>query len=126
MQKIEAKFCTYLQKWIKYELSKVFIGSFPWEAKICTGYTFNPNKLTHGQVNALKNCKKIFSYKISDLDRMIKPFDGFTFIHSKYAFVIILFVQSKNFYFIDIDDIPCHSFKEPEAQKIAKFGGVYK
>ena len=124
MQKIEAKFCTYLQKWIKYKMN--YDKSFVWEAKVCRGGTFNDKQLPEHQALALRLCKKRFSYKISDFDQMQKPFDGFTMQNCEYAFVVILFNKTKRFYFIDVDNLPGHSFKQDFAEKLAVFDGVYK
>ena len=97
----EMKFCTDLQKWLKYNMKHpCYI-----EAKVA--YDDKPFNLSSGfkehQLPLLINAKtKPFAYKISDMDRMQKPFD-IIFGNKIKTYVAIHWVRrgNKTFYLID-------------------------
>lgn len=75
MRKKEQWFCTELQKWLKYNWTK----SGPIECKVSYGNNFNYNSgFKPHQLNNLINArdgKGCLTYKISDMDRLAKPWD---------------------------------------------------
>jgi len=98
MLKFEQKFCTELQKWIKYNMKSTFC----WEAKICEGKNLNyKNHFPEHQIRNLKICGRHFIYKISDADALCqKPFDGVSITEAPGYF----FIQFKKpiFYIIEV------------------------
>ena len=102
----ERKFISEWQKWARHQKWK---RSFAWEAKVC--YDNKPlnfkSDIKEHQLTALKLAKhKILCYKISDLDQLQKPMDGFLLTNCD-AFFIIHWVEkgNKEFYMVDIDTI---------------------
>lgn len=101
MQKKEQQVTTEFQKWLKYNH---WGTSFPFEIKY--SYTARLNyksNIKPHQVRALKIAKdSALIYKISDLDQMQKPMDGFIFVESEAYFVIF---WEHTGYIIDVDDL---------------------
>ena len=101
MHKYEQKFCTELKKWLDHNWKEnCFI-----EAKI--SLEDKPLNLKSGFKDHQLPClmyaqKDTFSYKISDMDRMQKPFD---IIHSYKikTYIAIMWIRrgNKRFYLID-------------------------
>lgn len=132
MIKHEQKFCTELKKWLCHNFKETcFI-----EAKISLGN--KPFNLKSGfkehQIPILMMIKNgVFGYKISDLDRMTKPFD-LIFSYRSNAYVAIHWVRkgNKKFYLITIAriqeliDTGFKSLTEKHAEAIAFEVGVLK
>lgn len=74
MDKREQKFCTELQKWLKYNMP----WSFTWEAKVVheNRYNFKSDRSFWKELRVLKNTRKHFIYKHSDLGMVGNPCDG--------------------------------------------------
>ncbi len=111
----EAEFCSKMQK---YLLHNHWGETFAWEAKV--GYdnkpinlksAFPPDKITGGlnhELTNLYNAKYGFlTYKISDYDRLEKPFDGVCFAACGHAYVFMTWMDDpdKMVYVIDVDKI---------------------
>ena len=132
MRKHEMKFCTSLQKWLKYNMKHTcFI-----EAKISIDdkpFNFNSGFKPH-QLPTLSSIKhNCMAYKISDMDRMQKPFD-IIFARMDKAYVAIMWIRKGNkvFYLIDPDtvqgeiDSGLKSMTEARAEKLAVIRGILK
>lgn len=96
----EQEFCTALIKWLKYNLKHpCYI-----EAKVSYDETFNfKSGFKPHQLPTLINAQtKPFGYKLSDLDRLIKPFD-ILFSNKIKTYVAIHWVRrgNKKFYMIN-------------------------
>lgn len=127
----EAKFTTSLQKWLKHYHK----GSGPIEVKVSYDKLFNyksgfkPHQLNN-LINAMSTdyCQ---TYKISDMDRLEKPYDLVCFFDS-FALVVINWVGSKKFYMIDPRDILTEiekgvkSMSEEVAESLAYRVGILK
>jgi len=132
MRKAEQTFCTALNKWLKHNLNHpCYI-----EAKVA--YDDKPFNLKSGfkdhQLPLLINCQtKPFAYKISDMDRMIKPFD-LIFSNKIKTYVAIMWIRrgNKTFYLIDPDTVQgliddgYKSLTEFVSEKIADIVGILK
>jgi len=120
MAKLEAKFNTRFNKWLK---ENPIVGAFELKQ---TDLSFPYSHLAEHQELALLNVKKnTLIFKIPDLGYQ-NPFDCFCF-HKNEAYVVILFQRSKKFYMIDIEVFVNHrnnsdrkSMTEEEASQIAK------
>lgn len=126
----EMQFCTALKKWLSYNIKETcFI-----EAKISVGdkpFNLKAGFKDHQLPTLIKIKQDNFGYKISDLDRMTKPFD-ILFAYRANTYVAIHWVRrgNKKFYLIDpvavqglIDD-GHKSIKEEMAESIAEFVGI--
>lgn len=132
MHKYEQEFCTSLKKWLAYNMKETcFI-----EAKISTGdkpFNLKSGFKDHQLPTLLMINNGPFGYKISDLDRMIKPFD-ILFAYKAKTYIAIHWVRrgNKKFYLIDpiiiqglIDDGK-KSITEEMASKLAVVIGILK
>ena len=132
MHKYEQQFCTSLKKWLCHNMKETcFI-----EAKISVGdkpLNLKSAFKEHQIPTLLMIENGPFGYKISDLDRMVKPFD-LLFAYKAKAYVAIHWVRrgNKAFYLIDpvtiqglIDDGK-KSITEEMASKLAVFTGILK
>jgi hypothetical protein len=132
MQKREARVTTEIKKWLCYNFKETcFI-----EVKVSVDN--KPFNLRGGfkehQLPVLMMIKNgAFGYKISDMDRMIKPFD-LIFAYQAKSYVAIHWVRkgNKKFYLIDptciqglIDD-NIKSLSEPRAAELAAMVGELK
>lgn len=131
MNHIEAKFCHDLQPWLANNYQMMFPagGSMAWEAKVVRTNRFAWSQIAPHQWRALKRAAfGNFIYKISDMDRMAKPFDGFV-LNKVHAYFVIYFVKSKTFYFVPVVRLADHkqiSYTEPEIKKLSDFSGLFK
>jgi hypothetical protein len=132
MHKHEQDFCTALKKWLHYNMHEtVFI-----EAKISVGdapFNYKSGFKEH-QIPTLQTIKHgSFGYKISDMDRMIKPFDLLHAYKAK-SFIALHWIRPRNkvFYLIEVDDIKAEidkgnkSLTEERAREIAYLTGELK
>ena len=128
----EMTFCTALKKWLDHEFPyNCFI-----EAKISVDD--KPFNLRSGfkehQLPCLISARQgVFSYKISDMDRMQKPFD-IIHTHKIKTYVAIMWIRkgNKTFYLINpiaiqgmIDDSK-KSITEEDAVLLSDFMGILK
>ncbi len=128
MKKLEAKITTELKKWI---LHNHWGQSFPFEVKVSRAKSFNfKSNIKPHQIRALRIAKHdVLVYKLSDMDRLQKPFDGFVFVQSEAYFVIF---WDKRGYFIDVDDIDSmikegvKSITEEQAKSISEHNCLLK
>lgn len=97
----EQNFTTQFLKWARYNK----LSSFAFEAKVAIGKSLSFSAVKEHQIYALLQAKKVFCYKISDFDRMQKPFDGFCLSKAD-GFVVIYFHkrENKEFFMINITD----------------------
>lgn len=105
MEKREARFCSELNKWLTYNMeqtcfieAKVGIGSKP--------INFKSAFKDHQIPTLLQINKGPFAYKISDMDRMQKPFD-IMFAYKSRTYIAFHWVErgNKRFYLIDPEEI---------------------
>jgi len=100
MKKYEQKFCTDLKKWLTYNMKETcFI-----EAKISTEnkpFNFNSGFKPHQLPTLAMIDRGPFGYKISDMDRMQKPFD-LIFSYKAKTYIAIHWIRkgNKRFYLI--------------------------
>ncbi len=101
MKKREAQFQSKFNRWLIYN----WFSSAVFELKVATGKSlpFSAVK-NHQEVSLMQTKSAKFIYKISDFDRMKKPFDSFCLYKTK-AYIVIMFYRrgNKAFYMIDID-----------------------
>lgn len=127
----EQKFCTDLQKWLKYNMKE----SCYIEAKVSYKSLFNLNSgFKDHQLPCLSQIKHgAFSYKISDLDRLQKPLD-IVYAYKARSCVAIMWVRrgNKQFYLIDPDTIQgkiddgVKSINEEDAMNLSILTGVLR
>lgn len=132
MHKYEQEFCTNLKKWLCHNLKETcFI-----EAKISTGdkpFNLKSGFKEHQLPTLLMIENGPFGYKISDLDRMPKPFD-LIFAHKAKTYIAIHWVRrgNKRFYLIDpvviqgLINNGIKSLHEPAAETLAAIKGILK
>ena len=103
MKKREAQFQTKFNKWLRHE----WVGeSTAFELKVIKkGRALPFNAVKPHQLRALKACEGKFVYKISDMDRVQKPFDCFI-IKNVLAYIVIQWYSQneKKFYIISVDN----------------------
>jgi len=132
MHKHEQSFCTALKKWLRYNYQETcFI-----EAKVAMGTSplnYKSAFKEHQLPTLIALQQGPFGYKISDLDRMQKPFDLLHAYKAK-SYVAVMWIRpgNKTFYLIDpitiqgkIDDGK-KSLTEEEAARIALLTGSIK
>lgn len=105
MIKLESKFITAFQKWLKYNWK--WPESFVWEVKVVRTKNFRYADFPEHQRKALSIAKhESFIYKISDLDRTQKPCDGI-YLRQVGAYLVLHWIRRGNkiFYMVDIDII---------------------
>src|SRR3990167_3383382 len=98
MKKIEQKFTTEFRKWLMVNLKQT--GAY--EIKIAHGKSLPFASVKEHQIQALYHAKHgTISFKIPDCGFQ-NPFDLFQLVQVP-AYIVVRF-ESKNFYFLDIDD----------------------
>lgn len=132
MRKREAEFCSELQKWLKHNWRESCVI----EAKVCQknhSLNYKSDFQSH-QLPTLINIEKgKLPYKISDMDRQIKPYD-IIFHYYMPSYVVIYWYGKgcKEFYMIKPEDIIDHrdkgnkSLDEEQAKIISCFVGELK
>jgi len=131
MHKYEQKFCSELNKWLNHYGKEIIGDSCPIEVKISTETKpinfksgFRPQQLP----TLLQAKNEVYSYKISDMDRMPKPYD-IAFYCKAPSLIAIMWIRkgNKQFYFIEpeaIEDLKAlgqKSLDEKTAMVIAKY-----
>ena len=128
----EQRFCTELKKWLHHNFPHTcFI-----EAKIATGTSplnYKNNIKDHQTMSLLMIQNGSFSYKISDMDRLQKPFDLFHAYKDR-AYYAIIWIRrgNKTFYLIEPSAIQSRidrgdkSLTEEDAKQIAYLIGELK
>lgn len=66
-----------------------------WEAKITKGKTISFNCLLPHQEENLLKAEDVFTYKIPDVGRALKPFDGFVVYGGTAVFIAIYYLPRK-------------------------------
>ena len=136
MKKREQKFGTELGKWLQYYGEKELGKSGPIECKVSIDdkpFNFKSGFKPHQLPGLIKAQGGVVHYKISDMDRMQKPWD-IDFYCKAQSFIAIMWIRPKNktFYLINpitiqglIDD-GIKSLTEPMAAQYADFIGTLK
>jgi hypothetical protein len=132
MRKLEAKFCSIYQQWVRAGGYKR-IQTAPWEAKHSRGTDSIPfSEVPESERNALFQCttEKGYIYKISDMSAGSKGFDGFFFKNSP---AYLIFAYTKTFYIISIHNFlnevkisKRKSLTEQRAKEISILSNPYK
>lgn len=101
MKKLEAKFCSIYQQWVR-AIGYKYIPVAPWEAKHDRGRGNIPfSDVPEVERNALFQCTtdEGYIYKISDMSAGVKGFDGFFYKNSP---SYLVFAYKNMFYLIDL------------------------
>jgi hypothetical protein len=103
MNKREQQLTTKIQHYIRHNIRMTFC----WEVKIIdvrngTKVLNYKQHIAEHQILSLKMCESHFVYKISDLDRTTKPFDGVSIAESPgYFFIQFYKPREKKVYMIE-------------------------
>jgi hypothetical protein len=103
----EAAFQTWFKKWYEHN----DIGTAALELKIIKSGNFRMAQVAEHQISALWMAYKYgLFWKIPDEGLSRKPFDAF-YMKGVPAYIVVLFVKSKEFYLIHINDFEKHRLR---------------
>ena len=136
MKKYEQKFTSELIKWLNYNAKNHFKKSFPIEVKVGVDdkpINFKSGFRPHQIPTLIQANDNIHTYKISDMDRMPKPYDIACFFNC-HPYIAIHWVRkgNKTFYMISPHEIQkliddgYKSIDEGMANVICDFRGEIK